>query len=329
MPRITILTHFRTQILTNFLFLAACSILLGLQKLLYGPLRPIEVEQLYEKAWFAVTETCLALTIFRGELGGWFVVMFFSLLSAKVWGWIGEGRVEVLEQQPPQNPRLFHTRLAISLSLSVLFDSWMLEYLVKEVLRQAKPDMTVMFGFEFAVLTILSSSTLVRYGISLVEMYIVRRQKEKRIQEIRKERASARQREQEGQESGQASDEQEPTTENRTLTTPAPAVDDPIDDSELEVEGWEGKGRWVFYLDLTTGINPLDTSTGGDSVGANSHRLSQTRCLSLILFYSTCFLWPPNSHSARRFPYLPVFLQANCRFHKIPNSDEGHEPAVP
>ena len=96
-----------------------------------------------------------------------------------------------LEQQPPLNPRMFHTRLAISFSISVLFDSYMLEYLVKEVFHQARPDMMVTFGFEFAVLTILSSSTMVRYFISLVEIYIIRKQKEKRIEEIRRERRAA------------------------------------------------------------------------------------------------------------------------------------------
>ena len=89
------------QILTNVCLLAVGFLLFWLQRLLYGPLRPIETEQLYEKAWFAVTETCLAMTIFRGELGAWFLVMFVSLLVGKVWGWIGEGRVEFLEQQPP------------------------------------------------------------------------------------------------------------------------------------------------------------------------------------------------------------------------------------
>ena len=87
--------------------------MLGLQRLFYGPLRPIEIEQLYEKAWFAITETCLAMTIFREEVGGWFLVMFVCLLIGKVWGWIGEGRVEILEQQPPSNPRLFHARLSV------------------------------------------------------------------------------------------------------------------------------------------------------------------------------------------------------------------------
>jgi E3 ubiquitin-protein ligase synoviolin len=206
------------------------------------------------------------MTIFRGEIGGWFLVMFFSLLAAKVWGWIGEGRVEVLEQQPPQNPRLFHTRLAISLSISVLFDSYMLEYLVKEVLHQARPDMMVMFGFEFAVLTILSFSTMARYAISLVEIYIVRKQKEKRVEEIRRERRVAAEATApalgEGVVSG-ASPSPADAAASAGPTRTIPAVEDPIDDAEVEVEGWEEKGRWIFYLDLTTGICLLHGSQPG------------------------------------------------------------------
>jgi E3 ubiquitin-protein ligase synoviolin len=201
------------------------------------------------------------MTIFRGEIGGWFLVMFFSLLAAKVWGWIGEGRVEILEQQPPQNPRLFHTRLAISLSISMLFDSWMLEYLVKEVLHQARPDMMVMFGFEFAVLTILSSSTMARYAISLFEIYIIRKQKDKRIEEIRRERRAATMQAnaeatavhpREGTAWG-SSGAHAGIPDTSSPTPAVPTAEDTIDDAEVEVEGWEEKGRWVFYLDLTTG----------------------------------------------------------------------------
>ena len=189
--------------------------------------------------------------------------MFFSLLAAKVWGWIGEGRVEILEQQPPQHPRLFHTRLAISLSLSVLFDSYMLEYLVKEVLHQARPDMMVMFGFEFAVLTILSSSTMARYAISLVEIYIVRNQKEKRIQEMRRERRAAAAAAQASAQAASALPSEGTVSEASATTADAPATavptptisaaEEAIDEVEVEVEGWEDKGRWIFYLDLTTG----------------------------------------------------------------------------
>ncbi|ETN37110.1 uncharacterized protein HMPREF1541_08100 [Cyphellophora europaea CBS 101466] len=245
------------MILTNLIFVTACTVLFGLQKLLYGPLRPIEIEQLYEKAWFAVTETCLAMTIFRGEIGPWFLVMFFSLLAGKVWGWIGEGRVEILEQQPPRNPKLFHTRLALSLGLSVAFDVSMLEYIILQVMRMAKPDMMVMFGFEFAILSISSLSTAFRYAIQLFEMGVVREQKRVRAETMRRERMDAARGDLEAAERRVA---QPPA--DTTESTPAMSVEDaraalrraeqPVDDNEVEVEGWETKGRWVFYLDLAT-----------------------------------------------------------------------------
>ncbi len=168
--------------------------------------------------------------------------MFFSLLTGKVWGWIGEGRVEILEQQPPANPRLFHTRLAISLSLSVLFAIYMLEFSIRTILAQAKPDMMVMFGFEFAILSILSISTAARYVICLTEIYIVRKQKSARLSEVRAERAAA---------ANEAVNAGGQDTSSSTTTEPTPTIN--VDEADLEVEGWDGKGRWIFYLDLVTG----------------------------------------------------------------------------
>ena len=164
--------------------------------------------------------------------------MFVCLLIGKLWGWIGQGRLEVLEQQPPSNPRLFHTRLAISLILSVSFNAFLLEYAVKTVLRQARPDMMVMFGFEFAVLTILSISTAARYVISLVELYIIQQQKRIKVAERREELRAAR---------------------AETINSDGPgeaaniSPEEEIDEMELDVPGWEEKARWVFYLDLLTG----------------------------------------------------------------------------
>lgn len=54
----------------------------------------MEVEQIYEKAWYAVTETCLAMTIFRDEFDVRFIIMFGVLLFMKCFSWIGAGRVE-------------------------------------------------------------------------------------------------------------------------------------------------------------------------------------------------------------------------------------------
>ena len=206
----------------------------GLQRLCFGALRPIEIEQLYEKAWFAITETCLAMTIFREEVGAWFLVMFVALLIGKVWGWIGEGRVEILEQQPPANPRLFHLRLSVSLAISTLFDSYMLQYCVETVLRQARPNMMVMFAFEFAVLSVTSMSTLGRYTISLWEANVIKGQ----IKALRDQTRQQRRREAEAA--------------LESTTGDAPSEED-VDTMDFDVPGWEEKGRYVFYLDLMTG----------------------------------------------------------------------------
>ncbi|KAI9776947.1 MAG: E3 ubiquitin-protein ligase hrd1 [Geoglossum umbratile] len=241
------------MILTNLLLLCVAGVMFGLQRLLYGPLRPIEIEQLYEKAWFAITETCLAMTIFREEVGGWFLVMFVALLVGKVWGWIGEGRVEVLEQQPPTNPRLFHARLSFSLFLSLTFDISILNYAIKSVLQMARPNMMVMFAFEFAVLTITSTSTAARYAISLTESLIIKRQTQLRLEERRAELRAAR------EEARQRAE-----TQNDTLTqgsTAAPVADlpdpDSVDEIDIDVPGWDEKGQWVFYLDLVTDLIKL------------------------------------------------------------------------
>jgi E3 ubiquitin-protein ligase synoviolin len=234
------------------------SFMYGLQRLCYGALRPIEIEQLYEKAWFAITETCLAMTIFREEVGAWFLVMFVALLTGKVWGWIGDGRVEVLEQQPPANPRLFHIRLTISLGMSVLYDLGLMNYTINTVIQQARPNMMVMFLFEFAILTTSSFATSFRYCISLIEAKVVKKQTQERLlerrREVREERAEMiRQREAAVAAAGEGSDAV-PSDE------PLPSEDD-VDEMDIEVPGWETKGHWVLTLDLITGKSALLASS--------------------------------------------------------------------
>ena len=172
-------------ILTNLLLMMSCTFIYSLQRALYGPLRPIEIEQLSEKAWYAVLDTLLAMPSFREDVGGWLLVMFVLLLAGKVWGWIAEGRVDILEQQPPSNPRLFHLRLATSLTISVLFDFYMLNYCVESVIAHPRPGMMVIFTFEFAILSIFSMFTMSRYLLSLVEARILKKQTQQAV-EMRK-----------------------------------------------------------------------------------------------------------------------------------------------
>lgn len=236
------------MILLNLIFLVYGSFMYGLQRLCFGALRPVEVEQLYEKTWFAVIETCLAMTVFREEVGAFFLVMFTALITGKVWGWIGEGRVEVFEQQPPANPRLFHTRLVISLVTSIIFNTLLLAYSIDTVIATAKPTMMVMFLFEFAILTVGSLHTALRYVISLVEASVIKRQTKQRLEqrrtEVRHEREDILRRIAAGE---LAAEEGEPL--------PDP---EEVEEFDIEVPGWDSKGQWILFLDLFAGkSNPF------------------------------------------------------------------------
>lgn len=222
-------------ILTNYLLMLACGMVYGLQRLLYGPLRPIEIEHLSERAWYAVLDTLLAMPSFKEDVGGWLLTMFVLLLAGKVWGWIGEGRVDILEQQPPANPRLFHTRLANSLIFSVIFDIWMTRYCFSVVAADPRPGMMVIFTFEFAILTVFSTFTLCRYILSLVSIVITQQQITQAVAERKAELLAERV-------AAQANAEE------------ANQQDEPIevDENEVDVPGWEEKRRWLFGLEMAS-----------------------------------------------------------------------------
>ena len=174
------------------------------------------------------------------DVSAFMLAIFVLLLAAKVWGWIGEGRVDILEQQPPQNPRTFHARLSSSLIVSVIFDACMLQYCIKTVRDNPRPGMMVIFTFEFAILTIFSLFTLSRYILALVEARILKQQTEQKIEERRAEiRAEREQLEQE--------------TADGEASAALPSEDD-IDENEIDVPGWEEKRRWLFGLELATGV---------------------------------------------------------------------------
>lgn len=187
------------------------------------------------------------MTIFRDEIGAWFITMFVALMAGRVWGWIGQGRVEMLEQQPPANPRAFHTRLILSLLVSLAYDFAFVSYAASTVYEQARPNMMVMFLFEYVLLTIATVSTALRYLICVVEIKIHEKQTlqmlEARRVEIRERREEILRQRQEREDSDEVATGRE---------EPLPSQDD-IDEMDIEPPGWEGKGQMILILELLTG----------------------------------------------------------------------------
>lgn len=50
-------------------------------------------QHLYEKAWYAWTEVCLIMTIFKDEFNAQFVLFFTALLFSKTFHWLTQERV--------------------------------------------------------------------------------------------------------------------------------------------------------------------------------------------------------------------------------------------
>jgi E3 ubiquitin-protein ligase synoviolin len=224
------------------------SILYSLQHILFGPLRPLETEQLWERGWFAMMEWVFAMSTFRDEFGIWFLVMFMSLFTGKIWGWICESRVEQLDQLAPggSDQRLWHGRLVASLVIYVGFAWWMFGEVFEIVLLEARPGMTVMFVFEFAILCISAMTTCLRYGIWVQEHRVTKHQivqaVEARKLEIRKQR-------QEAEDKLKANPEAEDAPDMDEL----PKEED-VDENEIETPGWEAKRGWLFALDIISGM---------------------------------------------------------------------------
>lgn len=79
-------------------------------QLFLGQLRSSEVERVTDRASQAVLETCLAMTIFRQDLGPGILAVFVLLCFLKVLNWIVADRVDFLESTPALS-RLTSVRL--------------------------------------------------------------------------------------------------------------------------------------------------------------------------------------------------------------------------
>lgn len=52
------------------------------------------IEHLMERFWYALTETCLAFTVFRDDFNPKFIALFTVLLFLKSFHWLAEDRVD-------------------------------------------------------------------------------------------------------------------------------------------------------------------------------------------------------------------------------------------
>ncbi|KEP48711.1 E3 ubiquitin-protein ligase synoviolin [Rhizoctonia solani 123E] len=157
--------------LANFMVFVALMVAKFMQLIFFGPLRANEVERLYDRTWYFLTESLLAFTIFREDFDAAFVCLFGGLLFVKSFHWILADRVEAMDQQPyPGPPKIFHIRTLALFNLLALVDLVMIGSLAEVILHEGV-DGLVLFVSEYAILLASLLNAWLKYLISVYDIY--------------------------------------------------------------------------------------------------------------------------------------------------------------
>ncbi|XP_011634835.1 E3 ubiquitin-protein ligase synoviolin B [Pogonomyrmex barbatus] len=149
-------------------FILAFMINAFLRKIFFGTLRAAELEHLVEKVWYAVTETCLAFTVFRDDFSPKFIALFTLLLFLKSFHWLAEDRVDYMERSPVIT-WLFHLRVATLLGLLFFINLTMINYAYNTTATKG-PSVQLVFGFEYAILLTVVFNITVKYVLHTIDL---------------------------------------------------------------------------------------------------------------------------------------------------------------
>jgi len=169
-PTVVYITKSNTSI--GVMYLMAFSLVLMFAKilktLLFGTLRSVEYEQLIEKFFYAVTETCLAFTVFRDDFSPWFIALFTLLLFMKTFHWLTDFRVDYMERSPVITT-LYHVRIATLLVLLTTVDFLLVKHAIHSNITQGV-SVQLVFGFEYAVLLTFAYSIGAKYVCHTIDL---------------------------------------------------------------------------------------------------------------------------------------------------------------
>ncbi|WWC68885.1 uncharacterized protein I206_102821 [Kwoniella pini CBS 10737] len=158
------------MVLANFALANTIYIGICFKKIFFGQLRAIEYEHLFERLWIFLTESLLALTIFRDDFSAPFAFMYGVLLFLKCFHWITADRVDYMDQIPPPGPpKLYHVRIISIIILLAVLDGVLVSYSLEKILTEGVSAM-VLFASEFTILNASILGTAARYSVGLVDL---------------------------------------------------------------------------------------------------------------------------------------------------------------
>ncbi|XP_017295787.1 E3 ubiquitin-protein ligase synoviolin [Kryptolebias marmoratus] len=139
-----------------------------MRKVFFGQLRAAEMEHLIERSWYAVTETCLAFTVFRDDFSPRFVALFTLLLFLKCFHWLAEDRVDFMERSPNIS-WVFHLRVLSLLGLLAAMDFLFVNHACHSIITRGA-SVQLVFGFEYAILLTMILTTFIKYILHTVDL---------------------------------------------------------------------------------------------------------------------------------------------------------------
>ncbi|XP_061721399.1 E3 ubiquitin-protein ligase synoviolin [Cydia pomonella] len=168
-PSIVYLTNSNPSMAVMYLQAFILVLLVGklLRKIFFGQLRPAEFEHLIERSWYAITETCLAFTVFRDDFNPKFIALFTLLLFLKAFHWLAEDRVDYMERSPVIG-WLFHVRILTLLMLLAQADMYFINHAYQVTISKG-PSVQLVFGFEYSILIIMIANILIKYCLHAID----------------------------------------------------------------------------------------------------------------------------------------------------------------
>ncbi|VEU19999.1 DEKNAAC100080 [Brettanomyces naardenensis] len=173
--------------MTNWLI--GWSVLVGklLQELMFGELRLIETEHLYERAWFTVTNLLMTLAMFRSENNLLIFGMILALLFMKVFHWILGDRLEYVFQQQQLNEHSGIRKIVVNRTTVVLGIFLVLDYkIIMSCIDHAflhSTDVFVVFGLDFLMVYLDLLEATLKYGLNVGEMVYLKYHREDEVWE--------------------------------------------------------------------------------------------------------------------------------------------------
>lgn len=161
-------------ILTNWLI--GWSVFVGkmLQEIMFGELRLIEIEHLYERAWFTVTNLLMTLAMFRSENNLLIFGMIMVLLFMKVFHWILGDRMELLFQRQQQDPNSSLKNVLWDRTTGTLVVFLVMDYkVISSCIDHAfvhSTDVFVVFGLDFLMVYLELLEGALKFALNVTEM---------------------------------------------------------------------------------------------------------------------------------------------------------------